>query len=94
MSTTSLLLARNLAPYVRQSKAAPKPPAKPKAKASAKPKPAPKKILADVDDNADESFQVDGDDDSAGPSALRPAPAPKNKKSASETYTKVAYLKI
>ncbi|KAH9963556.1 DNA topoisomerase [Russula dissimulans] len=76
----------------KTSKAAPKAPAKPKAKATAKPKPAPKKVLADVDENADESFQVDGDDDSAGPSAPRSAPAPKNKKSASETYTKLSQL--
>jgi DNA topoisomerase II len=41
-----------------------------------------------VDENADESFLLDQGDDS-GPSAPRPAPAPKNKKSASETYTKV-----
>ena len=41
-----------------------------------------------MDENAEESFVVDNDDDS-GPSAPRPGPAPKNKKSASETYTKV-----
>jgi hypothetical protein len=73
-----------------QSKAAPKPPAKPKAKAPAKPKPTTKRVLADVDENAEESFVFDNGDDS-GPSAPRaqPAAAAKNKKSASETYTKV-----
>lgn len=44
-----------------------------------------------MDENADESFLLDQGDDS-GPSAPRPAPAPKNKKSASETYTKVSQL--
>lgn len=44
-----------------------------------------------MDENADESFLLDQVDDS-GPSAPRPAPAPKNKKSASETYTKVYQL--
>jgi DNA topoisomerase-2 len=71
-----------------QSKAASKAPAKPKAKPPAKPKPAPKRPLADMDENADESFLVDDGDD-AGPSAPRPQPAAKNKKSASETYKKV-----
>jgi hypothetical protein len=51
-------------------------------------KAAPKRVLADVEENADESFLLDQGDDS-GPSAPRPAPAAKNKKSASETYTKV-----
>lgn len=42
-----------------------------------------------MDENADESFLLDQGDDS-GPSAPRSAQAPKNKKSASETYTKVS----
>ncbi|KAH9992512.1 DNA topoisomerase [Russula compacta] len=75
----------------KTTKAATKPPAKPKAKAPAKPKPAPKRVLADVDENAEESFRLDRDDDS-GPSAPPAAPAPKNKKSASETYTKLSQL--
>jgi DNA topoisomerase-2 len=85
----------NLAPCNHQSKAAPKPPPKSKAKAPAKPKPAAKRVLADVDENAEESFVVDDGDDS-GPSAPRPGPAtaPKNKKSASETYTKVVRFNI
>src|SRR6266702_4101722 len=73
-----------------QTKAPPKPQAKPKPKAPAKSKAAPKKVLADVDENAEVSFAQDEGDDS-GPSAPRPAPAAKNnKKSASETYTKVS----
>jgi len=72
----------------KTSKAASKAPAKPKAKPPAKPKPAPKRPLADMDENADESFLVDDGDDT-GPSAPRPQPAAKNKKSASETYKKV-----
>ncbi|KAN0123255.1 DNA topoisomerase, type IIA-like domain containing protein [Russula decolorans] len=75
----------------KTTKAAAKAPAKPKAKAPVKTKAAPKKVLADVDENADESFLLDQGDDS-GPSAPRPAPAPKNKKSASETYTKLSQL--
>ncbi len=65
-----------------QSKAASKAPAKPKAKPPPRPKLAPKRPLADVDENADESFLVDDDDD-PGPSAPLPQPAAKNKKSAS-----------
>jgi DNA topoisomerase-2 len=72
-----------------QSKAASKAPAKPKAKPPAKLKPAPKRPLADVYENADESFLVNDDDDNPGPSAPRPQPAAKNKKSASEIYKKV-----
>ncbi|KAI0297539.1 type II DNA topoisomerase [Multifurca ochricompacta] len=75
----------------RTTKVVPKATAKPKSKALSKPRAAPKKALADVDENAEESFRVDEGDDS-GPSAPRPAPAPKNKKSASETYTKLSQL--
>lgn len=46
-----------------------------------------------MDENADESLLLD-EGDNSGPSALRPAPAPKNKKSASETYTKVSQLTL
>ncbi|KAH9037042.1 DNA topoisomerase [Lactarius hengduanensis] len=76
----------------KTTKAPPKPQPKPKSKAPAKSKAAPKKVLADVDENAEISFVQDEDDDS-GPSAPRPAPAAnKNKKSASETYTKLSQL--
>ncbi|KAH9065029.1 DNA topoisomerase II [Lactarius vividus] len=76
----------------KTTKAPPKPQVKPKSKAPAKSKAAPKKVLADVDENAEVSFVQDEDDDS-GPSAPRPAPAAnKNKKSASETYTKLSQL--
>ncbi|KAH8981970.1 DNA topoisomerase [Lactarius akahatsu] len=76
----------------KTTKAPPKPQPKPKSKAPAKSKAAPKKVLADVDENAEVSFVQDEDDDS-GPSAPRPAPAAnKNKKSASETYTKLSQL--
>ncbi|KAI9430165.1 DNA topoisomerase [Lactarius indigo] len=52
----------------KTTKAPPKPQPKPKSKVPAKSKPAPKKVLADVDENAE------------------------NKKSASETYTKLSQL--
>ncbi|KAI9452414.1 DNA topoisomerase [Lactarius psammicola] len=70
----------------------PKPQAKPKPRAPARSKAAPKRVLADVDENAEVSFAQDEGDDS-GPSAPRPAPAASNnKKSASETYTKLSQL--
>ncbi|KAI0056765.1 type II DNA topoisomerase [Artomyces pyxidatus] len=68
--------------------------AKPKSKATTKPKAAPKKkVLADVDENAEESVEEVDEDDGAGPSAPRAAPvANGKKKSASETYTKLSQL--
>ncbi|KAF8264485.1 DNA topoisomerase [Lactarius quietus] len=76
------------------TKAPPKAQPKPKAKAPAKSKATSKKVLADVDENAEISFpQDEGDGDDSGPSAPRPAQAAnKNKKSASETYTKLSQL--
>ncbi|KAN0138695.1 type II DNA topoisomerase [Lactarius tabidus] len=83
-------------PVSKKTAKAPPPKAqpKPRAKAPAKSKAAPKKVLADVDENAEISFVRDEDeDDGSGPSAPRPATAAsKNKKSASETYTKLSQL--
>ncbi|KAI9451533.1 DNA topoisomerase [Russula earlei] len=76
----------------KTSKAAPKAPPKPKANGPTKSKSAaPKRVLADVDENADDGFQVDRDDD-PGPSSSRPPPVRKNTKTASETYTKLSQL--
>ncbi|KAI0264983.1 DNA topoisomerase [Gloeopeniophorella convolvens] len=87
--------SEDYAPVVKKTtKAAAKAPAKPKAKAPAKPRTASKKVLADVDENAELSFAMD-EDDGSGPSAPPPAPATttaRNKKSASETYTKLSQL--
>ncbi|KAI0041498.1 type II DNA topoisomerase [Auriscalpium vulgare] len=78
-------------------KNASKPAAKPKAKPAPKPRAAPKKkVLADVDENADASVVGQGEDeDEAGPSVPRAAPATNGnakKKSASETYQKLSQL--
>lgn len=65
----------------------PKAASKPATKANAAPK---KKPLADVDENADDSMNIDHSDNEPGPPIQQEVSvANKKKKTASETYTKV-----
>ncbi|KIM84751.1 hypothetical protein PILCRDRAFT_780689 [Piloderma croceum F 1598] len=68
-----------------------KPVSKPAVKGKAATK---KKVLADIDENADDSvMDVDHSDDEQGPSVQREESAPKGKKkTASETYTKLSQI--
>ncbi|KDQ54971.1 hypothetical protein JAAARDRAFT_196340 [Jaapia argillacea MUCL 33604] len=95
--------SEDYAPVVK--KKAVKAPPKATTKAAAKPKPAPKskaaatkkKVLVEIDENADDSaMEVDEDkdagDDEAGPSVPKPTAQNGKKKTASETYTKLSQL--
>ena len=70
-----------------------KPASKPAVKAKSAPK---KKVLADINENADDSvMDIDRSDDEQAQSIQREDPAPKSKKkTASETYTKVCRVYI
>lgn len=87
--------AKTKAPRATKAPAKPKPSA---SKTATKSKAAPKKVLADIDDNAEDSGmdvdnEIDASDDDHTVSAQKGSTAaPAKKKTASETYTKVTHV--